>query len=164
MPSTKVRSGSERRSDEDLAASAKLLDSADAIDETERKRGAKQMPVIDMAALEMENRPGSECKVTSEYMARACETWGFFQLINHGLDATLVEKVKEVSRGFFKEPEESKLEYRIMPGVVDGYYSSSLTAVGSNKLTHSVDHLYFRTSPPSRKTLERWPRNPPAYR
>ncbi|CAM6103863.1 unnamed protein product [Calypogeia fissa] len=167
MPSTKVRPNSETLSNPiTMAAPPKNgPNPAEIIGKTSRLViSEQQMPTIDMAMLELEDLSSTSRKEMSEYMAKACETWGFFQLINHGLDASLLEKVKEVSIGFFKKPEEEKLEYKIRPGVVEGFYSKSLTGVGSNKLTHSVDHLLFRSEPPSLRNYELWPLDPPAYR
>ncbi|CAM6118950.1 unnamed protein product [Calypogeia fissa] len=123
----------------------------------------EQIPVIDMAVLDHEDRSSSGFKKMRESMARACENWGFFTLINHGIDASLLEKVKEVSIGFFRKPEEEKLQYQVRPGVFEGFYSKSVTGTGS-KLTLSGDHLYYFTSPSSRTNWDRWPRDPPAYR
>ncbi|CAM6103709.1 unnamed protein product [Calypogeia fissa] len=142
------------------------LNSADElIGKTEKLavKDEEQIPVIDMAVLEHGDRSSSGCKEMRESMARACEKWGFFTLINHGIDASLLEKVKEASIGFFKKPEEEKLQYQIRPGVIEGLYSRSVD-VPSNKLTLSVDHLYYFTSPPSLTNWDRWPRDPPAYR
>ncbi|CAM6119250.1 unnamed protein product [Calypogeia fissa] len=167
MPSTEVRSNSETLSNPiTMAAPPKNgPNPAEIIGKTSRLViSEQQMPTIDMAMLELEDLSSTGRKEMSEYMAKACETWGFFQLINHGLDASLLEKVREVSIGFFKKPEEEKLEYKIRLGVVEGFYSKSLTAVGSNKLTHSVDHLFFRSDPPSLTNYELWPLDPPAYR
>ena len=164
MPATAVMSKSAPWRELAVAGAPKQRNSGIQIDETGMKaRNEEQMQVIDRAILQMEDGPGSYSQRTRECMARACKTWGFFQLINHGIDASLLRKVKEVSIEFFKEPEEEKLRYKVRPGVVEGFNSSSLSAVGSNKLTHSVDHLYYLTSP-TRKNLSRWPQHPPAYR
>ncbi|CAM6103705.1 unnamed protein product [Calypogeia fissa] len=143
------------------------LNSADElIGKTQRLavKDEEQIPVIDMAVLDHGDRCSSGCKEMRESMARACEKWGFFTLINHGIDASLLEKVKEASIGFFKKPEEEKLQYQIRPGVIEGFYSRSVAGAASNRLTHSVDHLYYFTWPPPQMNWDRWPRDPPAYR
>ncbi|KAH9687827.1 protein SRG1 [Citrus sinensis] len=48
----------------------------------------RQLPVIDMHRL----LPGDNSEL--EKLDHACKDWGFFQLMNHGVSSSLVEKVK----------------------------------------------------------------------
>lgn len=43
------------------------------------------------------------------------------QLVNHGVDSTVMEKVKEEVEGFYKLPLEEKMKYKIREGEVEGY-------------------------------------------
>ncbi|KNA19041.1 hypothetical protein SOVF_065310 [Spinacia oleracea] len=54
-------------------------------------------------------------------LASACQEWGFFQVINHGVDARLVEKIEKLGMDFFMQPLEEKLKYKMLPGTVQGY-------------------------------------------
>ncbi|KAK6229220.1 hypothetical protein SCA6_018171 [Theobroma cacao] len=51
----------------------------------------------------------------------ACKEWGFFQLINHGMSLSLVEKVKTEIQDFFNLPMEEKKKYWQNPGEVEGF-------------------------------------------
>ncbi|KAJ0082313.1 hypothetical protein Patl1_10276 [Pistacia atlantica] len=52
---------------------------------------------------------------------RACKEWGFFQLINHGVSSSLVEKVKIETQEFFNLPMEEKKKYWQKAGDVEGF-------------------------------------------
>ncbi|TXG47787.1 hypothetical protein EZV62_027081 [Acer yangbiense] len=66
-----------------------------------------QVPVIDMQRLLSEDFMDSEL----QKLDQACREWGFFQLINHEVSSSLVEKVKLETEKFFKLPMEEKIKY-----------------------------------------------------
>ncbi|KAL5975203.1 iron ascorbate-dependent oxidoreductase [Asimina triloba] len=43
-------------------------------------------------------------------LGRACETWGVFQLVNHGVPKTVLDRLEEESRRLFALPVEQKLK------------------------------------------------------
>lgn len=45
-------------------------------------------------------------------IGNACENWGFFQVINHGIPAELIDEVLDTSRIFFEYPAEEKMKVR----------------------------------------------------
>ncbi|KAK8624128.1 hypothetical protein V6N13_065482 [Hibiscus sabdariffa] len=55
------------------------------------------IPVIDFSKLN-----GQERAKTLAQIADACEEWGFFQLVNHGIAEELLQRVKKVSSEFYK--------------------------------------------------------------
>ncbi|XP_059634843.1 1-aminocyclopropane-1-carboxylate oxidase 1 [Cornus florida] len=57
-----------------------------------------EIPVIDFQELDGEKR--SE---TMALLHEACEKWGFFQIENHGIDAALMEKVKQLVNQHYEE-------------------------------------------------------------
>ncbi|RWW46526.1 hypothetical protein BHE74_00047545 [Ensete ventricosum] len=56
-----------------------------------------------------------------EYVRAACSTHGFFQVANHGVDASLAREAMDCVDGFFKLPLCHKLRARRKPGNVWGY-------------------------------------------
>ncbi|KAE8674549.1 1-aminocyclopropane-1-carboxylate oxidase [Hibiscus syriacus] len=55
------------------------------------------VPVIDFSKLN-----GDDRAKTLAQIANACQEWGFFQLVNHGISVELLERVKKVSSEFYK--------------------------------------------------------------
>ncbi|CAI0452032.1 unnamed protein product [Linum tenue] len=51
----------------------------------------------------------------------ACRDWGFFQLMNHGVSESLIDKVKAEVEGFFNLPIEEKRKYWQRPGEMEGF-------------------------------------------
>jgi isopenicillin N synthase-like dioxygenase len=62
-----------------------------------------EIPVIDIAPLQNGAPSGIE-RVTRGIVA-ACETAGFFYVVNHGIPATTVEATFEAARWFFSQPQ-----------------------------------------------------------
>jgi isopenicillin N synthase-like dioxygenase len=62
-----------------------------------------EIPVIDVAALQSGAPAGAE-RVTREIVA-ACETAGFFYVVNHGVPAATVDAVFAAARWFFERPQ-----------------------------------------------------------
>ncbi|XP_010416671.1 PREDICTED: 1-aminocyclopropane-1-carboxylate oxidase 5 [Camelina sativa] len=59
------------------------------------------IPVIDFSKLN-----GEEREKTLSEIAKACEEWGFFQLMNHGIPLELLNKVKTLSAECYKKERE----------------------------------------------------------
>ncbi len=88
----------------------------------EAPAAASGVPVIDVAAL----ADGIDRQVANE-IASACETWGFFQVVNHGIELTLCNDVWTSIRWFFAQSADAKealLRTRDNPW---GYYHNELT-------------------------------------
>lgn len=74
----------------------------------------EEVPVIDMFSSpdELHRR-----------VREACATWGFFQVVNHGVSSELLDRVQIVSKQFFELPLETKekLECKLEGDRVLGY-------------------------------------------
>ncbi|KAE8734305.1 putative 2-oxoglutarate/Fe(II)-dependent dioxygenase [Hibiscus syriacus] len=77
----------------------------------------QQVPVIDLQKL----LSGDSMDVELEKLHHACKHWGFFQLRNHGVSSSLVEKVKKGIEGLFKLPMEEKRKLWQRPGELEGF-------------------------------------------
>ncbi|BFI28571.1 protein MpDOXC8 [Marchantia polymorpha subsp. ruderalis] len=77
--------------------------------------------VIDLA--DIDSGPGF--KRICEEVAKACEEWGFFHIINHGVDMSLIRRTQKAYKDFFHLPKEEKKKYA-MTKVYQGWYSPEL--------------------------------------
>src|SRR5688572_23059873 len=71
------------------------------------------VPVIDISALVSGIGDSHEAAARIE---SACRDWGFFQIIGHGVDERLQDRLEHVSRQFFAQDLETKLEIRMARG------------------------------------------------
>ncbi|KAB2619857.1 1-aminocyclopropane-1-carboxylate oxidase 1-like [Pyrus ussuriensis x Pyrus communis] len=59
------------------------------------------IPVIDLQGLEL-GSPTKRKEIVAK-VAEASETWGFFQIANHGIPEDVLEEMKNGARGFFED-------------------------------------------------------------
>lgn len=82
---------------------------------------AEGIPLIDLAA----------AAVNSSYLvswiADACQNWGFFQVINHGVPPESRRKIEDAERKFFALPLEEKKKVRRDEVNPYGYYDTEHT-------------------------------------
>ncbi len=79
------------------------------------------VPVISLAA------PPAQVR---EQLARACADWGFFHLVDHGLDPGLLSAMMDEARGLFAAPAAPAADKRALSRSRDnpwGYYDRELT-------------------------------------
>ncbi|PHT71030.1 hypothetical protein T459_26134 [Capsicum annuum] len=75
-----------------------------------------QIPVIDMEQLLHGHDHDSEL----QRLHFACKEWGFFQVVNHGVSISLMEKVKSEIQAFFDLPLEEK-KFEQQEGRIEGF-------------------------------------------
>ena len=114
-----------------------------------------EIPVLDMS--DMWRNPEGLKRVR-----KACEEWGFFQVVNHGVDHGLMERVRGAWREFFDLPVEMKRKYANSPDTYEGY-GSRIGVVKDAKLDWS-DYFFLNYLPSSIRNLSMWPSQPPKIR
>ncbi|KAL7113067.1 hypothetical protein ACP275_04G040400 [Erythranthe tilingii] len=67
-----------------------------------------QIPVIDFRGIEKGG--GARRIEIVEEIRRASETWGFFQMVNHGVPMNAMEDILESTRRFHEQPKEAKMD------------------------------------------------------
>ena len=72
-----------------------------------------QIPVIDVSALVSGKEDRDE---VAGRIGQACRDWGFFYIVGHGVDEHLQRRLEEVSRQFFAQDLETKLEIKMSHG------------------------------------------------
>ncbi|XP_038706854.1 codeine O-demethylase-like [Tripterygium wilfordii] len=116
-------------------------------------------PILDMKQLES----GYE---ELHKLHSACKDWGFFQVVNHGVSCSLMEKLRNEIEEFYKLPIEEKVKYKTRPGDVEGYgrmtrregkldWADRLSMI-TNPLTKRKPHLFPELPSSLRNTLEHY--------
>ncbi|PIM99995.1 Iron/ascorbate family oxidoreductase [Handroanthus impetiginosus] len=67
------------------------------------------IPTIDLCLL-TSNDPHQKSKAVQE-LGKACQDWGFFMIVNHGIPEALMKAILEATDEFFNLPEEEKPEF-----------------------------------------------------
>ncbi|KAJ4968596.1 hypothetical protein NE237_015297 [Protea cynaroides] len=107
-----------------------------------------EIPLIDLKECITDKKDSSLRKEVVDQIRKASETWGFFQVLNHGIPNTVLEEMLQGIRRFFEQDIELKkpLYSRDVKSrrVV---YISNLTLYSSPS-AHWIDTLYCLMSPP----------------
>jgi len=111
----------------------------------------EQVPIIDITHL-LQDSSSEAASAAIDDIARACQTWGFFQVINHGIATDMIEKVWRQTRDMFALPDEEKqsvLRSRDNPW---GFYANELTKNQRDKkevfdfTREGVDPIYGKSN------------------
>ncbi|KAF3442321.1 hypothetical protein FNV43_RR16237 [Rhamnella rubrinervis] len=78
-----------------------------------------QIPVIDFQKLLADESNGSDSELEKFHLA--CKDWGFFQLVNHGVSSSFLEKAKTEFQNIFKLPFEEKKKLWQTPEELEGF-------------------------------------------
>ncbi|KAH1058770.1 hypothetical protein GYH30_003037 [Glycine max] len=108
-------------------AQQKTLESSFVRDEEERPKVAynefsDEIPVISLAGIdEVDGRRREIC----EKIVEACENWGIFQVVDHGVDQQLVAEMTRLAKEFFALPPDEKLRFDMSGAKKGGFIVSS---------------------------------------
>ncbi|OAY27763.1 protein SRG1 [Manihot esculenta] len=117
------------------------------------------IPIINFSRLVNGSKDDYQTEILQ--LARACGEWGFFQVINHGINLSLLESMEEVAQNFFMLPLEEKQKYPMAPGTVQGYgqafvFSEDQKLDWCNMFALGIEPHYIRSP-------KLWPINPPKF-
>lgn len=85
-------------------------------------------PVIDAKCLlAPENSGAPPPAEVARAIGQACKEWGCFQLVNHGLDLSLTQRMEAAMHAFFALPKEHKLRVPRTATNASGYFVSEGT-------------------------------------
>ncbi|TYG83366.1 hypothetical protein ES288_D01G162600v1 [Gossypium darwinii] len=116
----------------------------------------QMLPIIDMNQLIF----GEDFDLQLEKLHSTCKEWGFFQLVNHGIKSSILERLKHEVEGFYKLPLEEKMKYKIREGEFEGYRTQKR---GGGKFDW-CDKLYMMTNPILRRKPHLFPKLPSSLR
>ncbi|PSS36554.1 Naringenin,2-oxoglutarate 3-dioxygenase [Actinidia chinensis var. chinensis] len=146
-------------------AEEKTLNSTFVRDEDERPKVAYDqfsdvIPVISLRGIDDgdSHRRAEICKEIVE----ACEDWGVFQVVDHGVDAGLVSDMTRLAREFFALPPEEKLRFDMSGGKKGGFIvSSHLQGEAVQDWREIVTYFSY---PTRSRDYSRWPDKPDGWR
>ncbi|KAK8602104.1 hypothetical protein V6N13_058243 [Hibiscus sabdariffa] len=113
-----------------------------------------QVPVLDMQKLLSEQE--------LEKLNHACKEWGFFQLINHGVSSSLVEKMKMEVQELFNLPMEEKQKLWQKPDELEGFGQAFV--VSEEQKLNWGDLFYMITLPTYLRKPHLFPNLPLSFR
>ncbi|MED6121289.1 Jasmonate-induced oxygenase 2 [Stylosanthes scabra] len=118
------------------------------------------IPVIDLQDLYGEDKNLKE--ETMKRVSEACREWGFFQVLNHGVNHDLMKSAREVWREFFHQPIEVKEKYANSPITYEGY--GSRLGIKKGAILDWSDYFFLHYMPSSLRDQEKWPALPNSLR
>ncbi|KAL6642457.1 hypothetical protein ACP70R_020638 [Stipagrostis hirtigluma subsp. patula] len=113
-----------------------------------------EVPVVDLGRLL--NRESFEDEAAK--LRFACEEWGFFQLVNHGIAEEIILNIKRDTQEFFQLPLEVKNVYAQRPGNLQGYGQAFV--VSNDQKLDWADMFVIITQPHEARDMTLWPTQP----
>nr|ATI97620.1 F3H [Lotus filicaulis] len=145
-------------------AQQNTLESSFVRDEDERPKVAynnfsNEIPVISLAGIdEVDGRRSEICNKIVE----ACENWGIFQVVDHGVDTELVSHMTTLAKEFFALPPEEKLRFDMTGGKKGGFIvSSHLQGESVQDWREIVTYFSY---PIRNRDYSRWPDTPAGWK
>nr|AYU56555.1 flavanone 3-hydroxylase [Rosa hybrid cultivar] len=145
-------------------AGEKTLQQSFVRDEDERPKVAynqfsNEIPIISLSGIEeVDGRRAEICKKIVE----ACEDWGVFQIVDHGIDSKLISEMTSLAREFFALPPEEKLRFDMTGGKKGGFIvSSHLQGEAVQDWREIVTYFSY---PVRHRDYSRWPDKPEGWR
>ncbi|XP_031094315.1 naringenin,2-oxoglutarate 3-dioxygenase-like [Ipomoea triloba] len=143
-------------------AGEKTLQSSFIRDEDERpkvayNRFSDEIPVISLKGIDDGRRKG-----ICDEIVKACEEWGIFQVVDHGVDADLIAQMTSLATAFFALPPEEKLRFDMSGGKKGGFIVSSHLQGEAVQDWREI-FTYF-SYPKQNRDYSRWPDKPEGWR
>jgi isopenicillin N synthase-like dioxygenase len=119
------------------------------------------IPLIDMKKLIL-HPEDYQRQQEMDRLSNACQEWGFFQIVNHGIPHSLLDGIKGVAKEFFNLPLEEKKKCAPQAGDVQGYGKTFVVA--EDQTLDWGDLLALALMPNNLKNLALWPTVPTNFR
>ncbi|XVF18026.1 hypothetical protein REPUB_Repub10bG0175800 [Reevesia pubescens] len=144
-------------------AEEKTLESSFVRDEDERPKVAynqfsNEIPVISLTGID--NVDGQRAEICNK-IVEACENWGIFQVVDHGVDTKLISEMTRLAREFFSLPAEDKLRFDMSGGKKGGFIVSS--HLQGEAVQDWREIVTYFTYPIKTRDFSRWPDKPEAW-
>ncbi|KAJ1402619.1 Oxoglutarate/iron-dependent dioxygenase [Sesbania bispinosa] len=117
---------------------------------------SSEIPIIDFTLLSNGN------KEELLKLDIALKEWGFFQIVNHGVPRELMQRMKDITAGFFELPIEEKEIWKMPPDDIQGYGHTSV--VSEEQILDWCDQLILLVYPTRFRKLQLWPETPEGFK
>nr|AKN79608.1 flavanone 3-hydroxylase [Erigeron breviscapus] len=125
---------------------------------------SSEIPVISLEGIDdvegcgLKSRRAEIC----DKIVKACEDWGIFQVVDHGIDTKLLSDMTRLAREFFQLPTEEKLRFDMTGGKKGGFIvSSHLQGEAVQDWREIVTYFSY---PIKARDYSRWPDKPNEWR
>eukprot|EP00253_Pinus_taeda_P023352 PITA_23352 len=115
----------------------------------------ESIPIIDVSALD---KTPEERLDAIKQLGQACEDWGFFQVVNHGIQESVISSMLDAAHQFFSLPLEEKMKYETKDVLNPVRYGTSFYAE-AEQIFNWRDYFKHFCHPELHT-----PDNPPIYR
>ncbi|KAK1439202.1 hypothetical protein QVD17_05018 [Tagetes erecta] len=124
---------------------------------------SSEIPVISLEGIDddvsgVKSRRAEIC----DKIVKACEDWGIFQVVDHGVDTKLLSEMTRLARQFFDLPTEEKLRFDMTGGKKGGFIVSS--HLQGEVVQDWREIVTYFSYPIRARDYSRWPDNPKEWR
>ncbi|XP_021888370.1 protein SRG1-like [Carica papaya] len=117
---------------------------------------SSQIPIIDLSLLAIgDNEELSKLDLASQ-------SWGFFQVVNHGVAEDILNSMKKLSTEFFELPIKEKEKYSMPLNDIHGYGHAYV--VSDEQLLDWSDALMLLVHPTNYRKIQFWPVKPDGFK
>ncbi|KAF5199194.1 1-aminocyclopropane-1-carboxylate oxidase-like protein [Thalictrum thalictroides] len=102
------------------------------------------IPIIDLEGMKNDAITRSEI---IEEIGQASRTWGFFQVVNHGIPLDVLHEMIEGARKFYEQPKEVKSEYYTRDSTKKVVYNSNFDLFRSPNAANWRDTIFCAMAP-----------------
>ncbi|KAK1613979.1 hypothetical protein QYE76_019496 [Lolium multiflorum] len=120
------------------------------------------LPVVDLHRAALSGDEGLRQRVAAE-IVRAGKEFGFFQVVNHGVDKDLVRGFRDAAAEFFTMPAEKKLPY-CSNDQSKPFRLATSTTYDRGETRYWLDYLKLQCHPVSDELVQLWPNEPTSFR
>ncbi|KAF3771914.1 DOWNY MILDEW RESISTANCE 6 protein [Nymphaea thermarum] len=114
----------------------------------------RSIPIIDLASPDRSD--------VVRQVRHACASYGFFQIVNHGMPGALIENMLRIARNFFRLPIEEKMKLYSDDPSKKLRLSTSFN-IKKETVNNWRDYLRLHCHP-LEEFIHEWPTNPPDFR
>ncbi|XP_076908173.1 naringenin,2-oxoglutarate 3-dioxygenase-like [Bidens hawaiensis] len=119
---------------------------------------SNEIPVISLEGIDSESHRKEIC----EKIVNACEDWGIFQVVDHGVDTKLLSDMTRLAREFFAMPPQEKLRFDMTGGKKGGFIVSS--HLQGETVQDWREIVTYFSYPIKARDYSRWPDKPEEWR